>query len=168
MEALMDLNSNKGLKLLNKNGVLPDIELKSGHHIRLEKYTKDIEIEAKALYDTVTTQIIPSGMKFQKELVDSIAAASDAPGSKADFSVQKDFLIGVTMLLSNIRSASKSMKESCEKAGSIDNEQDKAEYSSKEIRSRMDAIREDIDKLETFVDDDLRSIPKSWEMLHIS
>ena len=164
----MDLNSNKAIKLLNKNGVLPNIELKSGHYIRLEKYTKDIEIEAKALYDTVTTQIIPSGMKFQKELVDSIAAASAAPGSKADFSAQKDFLIGVTMLISNIRSASKKMKESCEKAGSINDEREKAEYSGKEIKSKMDAIKVDIDKLETFVDYDLRYIPKSWEMLHIS
>ena len=32
----------------------------------------------------------------------------------------------------------------------------------------MDAIREDVDKLEALVDDELWSLPKFWEMLFIS
>jgi glutamine synthetase len=72
------------------------------------------------------------------------------------------------MLISNIRSASQKIKENCEKAGFIKDEQEKAEYYCKEIKSKMDAIREDVDKLESFVDDDLWSIPKFWGMLFIS
>ncbi len=167
-EALLALNSEKALRLFHKYGVLSNVELKSRYHIWLEKYAKDIEIEAKALYDIVTTQVIPAGIKYQRELAESIAGASAALGGKADLSVQKDFLTGVTVLISNIRSASQKMKESCEKAGSIKDEQEKAEYYSKDIKPKMDDIREDVDKLETFVDDDLWSIPKFWEMLFIS
>jgi glutamine synthetase len=167
-EALKSLNTEKALKLFEKYGVLSNVELKSRYHIWLEKYAKDIEIEAKALYDIVTTQVIPAGMKYQKDLAESITGASAALGSKADLSVQKDFLAGITTLISNIRAASQKMKESCEKIASVKDEQGKADYCCKEIKTKMDAIREDVDKLEAFVDDELWSLPKFWEMLFIS
>lgn len=167
-EALMALNKEKALNLFEKQGVLSNIELKSRYHIWLEKYIKDIEIEAKALYDMVSTQVIPAGMKYQKELAESIAGAAGALGSSVDLSVQKDFLIGLTMLISNIKAASKNLKESYENGGSVKDEQGKAEYFCKQVRTKMDALRVDVDKLEAMVDDDLWAIPKFWEMLFIS
>jgi glutamine synthetase len=166
-EALMALNNEKAIKLFDKYEVLSNVELKSRYHIWLEKYAKDIEIEAKALYDMVTTQVIPSGMKYQKDLAQSIAATFAAVGSGVDLSVQKDSLIGVTMLVSSIKSASKKLKESYEKGGTVKDEQKKADYYCEEVKTKMDAIREDVDKLEG-LDDDLWSIPKFWEMLFIS
>jgi len=167
-EALMALNKEKALNLFEKQGVLSNIELKSRYHIWLEKYIKDIEIEAKALYDMVSTQVIPAGMKYQKDLAESIAGAAGALGSSVDLSVQKDFLIGLTMLISNIKAASKNLKESYENGGSVKDEQGKAEYFCKQVRTKMDALRVDVDKLEAMVDDDLWAIPKFWEMLFIS
>lgn len=167
-EALMALNKENALNLFEKQGVLSNIELKSRYHIWLEKYIKDIEIEAKALYDMVSTQVIPAGMKYQKELAESIAGAAGALGSSVDLSVQKDFLIGLTMLISNIKAASKNLKESYENGGSVKDEQGKAEYFCKQVRTKMDALRVDVDKLEAMVDDDLWAIPKFWEMLFIS
>ena len=167
-EALMALNKEKALNLFEKQGVLSNIELKSRYHIWLEKYIKDIEIEAKALYDMVSTQVIPAGMKYQKDLAESIAGAAGALGSSVDLSVQKDFLIGLTMLISNIKSASKNLKESYENGSSGKDEQGKAEYFCKQVRTKMDALRVDVDKLEAMVDDDLWAIPKFWEMLFIS
>ncbi len=167
-EALMALNKEKAYTIFNKFGVLSNVELKSRYHIRLEKYAKDIDIEAKALFDMVTTQVIPSGMKYQKELAESIAGASNALGSGVDLSVQKDFLLNITMLISSIKSALLKLKVSCEKGGSIKGEQAKSDYYCKEVKTKMDAIREDVDKLETLVDDDLWPIPKFWEMLFIS
>ncbi|MBN2403312.1 MAG: glutamine synthetase III [Spirochaetes bacterium] len=167
-EALMALNKEKAYTIFNKFGVLSNVELKSRYHIRLEKYAKDIDIEAKALFDMVTTQVIPSGMKYQKELAESIAGASNALGSGVDLSVQKDFLMNITMLISSIKSELIKLKVSCEKGGSIKGEQAKSDYYCKEVKTKMDAIREDVDKLETLVDDDLWPIPKFWEMLFIS
>jgi glutamine synthetase len=167
-EALMTLNSEKARMLFSRYGVLSKVELDSRYHIWLEKYTKEIEIELKTLYDVVTTQVIPAGIKYQKELADSINSVSIAIGNKADLSAEKELLISVTMLLNNIMSGSQKLKEVSEKASFIRKEQEKAEFYSKEIKTEMDSIREDVDKLETLVDDDLWPIPKFWEMLFIS
>jgi glutamine synthetase len=167
-EALKALNTEKAKTLFSKYGVLSEVELKSRYHIWLEKYTKDIEIEAKALYDMVTTQVMPSGMKYQKELAESIEAASSVVGNGADLSVQKDFLINVIMLISNINSGLRNLKESYEKGGAIKDEQKKADYYCQEVKTIMNSIRENVDKLESFVDDELWSLPKFWEMLFIS
>ncbi|MFH0974369.1 MAG: glutamine synthetase III [Spirochaetota bacterium] len=167
-EALMALNKEKAMNLFDKYGVLSKVELKSRYHIWLEKYSKEIEIEAKALYDMVITQVIPSGLKYQKELAESIASTSNAVGSGADLSVQKDFLIGIVMLISSIKSAASKLKVSYEKGGSIKDEQEKADYYCREVKAKMDAIREDVDKLESMVDDESWALPKFWEMLFIS
>ena len=167
-DALMSLSKEKAINLFAKYGVLSKVELKSRYHIWLEKYVKDIEIEAKALYDMVTTQVIPSGMKYQKDLAESIAATSNALGSGADLKIQKDFLTGVAKLISNIKSGVDKLKASYESSGSIADEQKKAEFYCHDVKAKMDSIREDVDKLEAFVDDELWAMPKFWEMLFIS
>jgi glutamine synthetase len=167
-EALMALNTDKAKTLFSKYGVLTEVELKSRYHIWLEKYIKDIEIEAKALYDMVTTQVIPAGFKYQKELAKSVEAVSKVTGSNVDLSVQKDFLTSITNLVSNIKSGLNKLKESYENGISVKDEQKKADYYCQEVKSKMESIRENVDKLETLVDDELWSLPKFWEMLFIS
>ena len=66
------------------------------------------------------------------------------------------------MLVSSIKSALIKLKESYEKGGSVKDEQKKAEYFCAEVKAKMDAIREDVDKLEALVDDELWSLPKFW------
>ncbi len=167
-EALRSLNTEKARTLFSKYGVLSEVELKSRYHIWLEKYIKDIEIEAKALYDIAATQVIPAGIKYQKDLAESIDAVSRIAGSNANLSAQKDLLASVTNLVSSIKSGLNKLKESYENGSSVKDEQKKADYYCQEVKTKMDSIRENVDKLEALVDDEIWSLPKFWEMLFIS
>ena len=51
---------------------------------------------------------------------------------------------------------------------SIEEEQELADYFCNKVKVKMDKIREDIDTLETIVDDELWPLPKFWEILFIN
>ena len=75
----------------------------------IERHTKDLDIEAKALNDMITGQVLPIGMKHQKELAEIISGAKDV--SAEDISMTKDLLIGLTMILSSIKSGVNNLKD---------------------------------------------------------
>jgi glutamine synthetase len=64
--ALKALVTDKALNLFEKYKVLSKVELKSRYIIRLEKYIKDLEIEAKCLNSICLSQVIPAATSYQK------------------------------------------------------------------------------------------------------
>ncbi|HNW28871.1 MAG TPA: glutamine synthetase III, partial [Spirochaetota bacterium] len=90
-EALKSLDTEKAAKLFEKYQVLSPIELKSRYTIKLEKYIKDIEIEARALHSMVSSMVLPAAIRFQGEVATSIAKAEKVLGG-VDFTAQKNLL----------------------------------------------------------------------------
>ncbi|MBN2039398.1 MAG: glutamine synthetase III [Spirochaetes bacterium] len=166
-EALKCLSTDKAADLFEKYNVYSKVELKSRYHILLEKYAKDIDIEGKALYDILMTQIVPAGIKYQKTLANSISAAASLTGESA-LNGQKSILTEVSGLVESIITGARALNRSCADCKIIEDGQKMAEAFYKDVKLKIDAVREDVDKLEAIVDDEEWPLPKFWEMLFIS
>lgn len=167
-EALKDLKSDKALKLFNKYGVLSPVELKSRYHVRLERYIKEIDIEAATLFTMVQSQILPAAAGYQKALAQSIKNAMDVIGDGKELKPQKELLKLVSSLISDAQKQAAELKAGIEKARGIDSVEKQAAYLCDVIKECMNSVRHTVDTLELYVDNELWPIPKYWEMLFIS
>ncbi|HOS97045.1 MAG TPA: glutamine synthetase III [Deltaproteobacteria bacterium] len=167
-EALKDLKAEKALKLFEKYGVLTATELKSRYHIRLERYVKEIDIEAATLANMVQNQVIPAAVQYQGALGSSIRSAVDVLGDTKALKHQKDLLKTVSSLIGEAQKLTGELTERLAKSKSIESEEQKAAFFCDEIKGTMLAVRETVDTLEHYVDNELWPMPKYWEMLFIS
>jgi glutamine synthetase len=166
-EAFKSLETEKAMVLFEKYNVLSRVELKSRYTIKIEKYCKDIEIEAKALCNIASSQIVPAAVIFQKDLAESILRTEKAIGSDADLGAQKKLLKRVAGLINGIETSLADLKSRLEKANTH-HEQEKADYLCKEVKGVMQDIRKQVDELENYVADHQWPMPKFWEMLFVN
>ena len=62
--------------LVNKLGVITPRELNSRYQVLLEKYSKDMHIEAGILKGIINQQLIPAAIRYRKELATTVNAVS--------------------------------------------------------------------------------------------
>ena len=72
VDAIPALNTEKAVALFEKFGVFTKAELDSRVEIEYETYAKEINIEAKAMIDIATKQIIPAVIRYTTTLAESI------------------------------------------------------------------------------------------------
>ena len=165
--ALRALITDKALDLFEKYEVLSKVELKSRQLIHVERYIKDLEIEAKCLNSICLTQIIPAALAYQKKLAGAINAAKEALGSKAVVSAQTELLKKIMDLIKHIYATNNDVMAKVEAAEAVHDEQKKAEMLAAKVKPMMDELRAYVDELEGLVDDETWPLPKFWEMLFI-
>jgi len=165
--ALRALVTDKALDLFEKYEVLSRVELKSRQLIHVERYIKDLEIEAKCLNNICMTQIIPAAVSYQEKLAKAIHAAKEAIGSGAVVSSQTELLKKILDLIHTIYVTNKDILARVEAAEAVHDEQKKAETLAARVKPKMDELRESVDALENLVDDERWPLPKFWEMLFI-
>ena len=153
-EALKALDTDKAKKMFETYKVLSPVELKSRYTIRLEKYIKDIDIEAKCLIAMVSSQVIPAAVKYQLELATTIGKTEKILGG-ADLSGQKDSLKQITGLINGSHAALAALKAKLDKKGSIEDHHKLADYVCTEVKPAMAAVRKQVDELEALVADEL-------------
>ena len=166
--ALKALITKKALEMFDKYRVLSNVELKSRYLIHLERYIKDLEIEAKCLDNICLSQVIPAATAYQKGLVNAIVGTREALGKEADLSAQQDLLKRVTELVNKIYGTNKDIMAKIAAASSVHDEQKKAEMLCSKVKPKMNELRDYVDELEGLVDDELWPLPKFWEMLFIN
>src|SRR5436190_11098467 len=66
------------IDLLTKYKVYTAKELESRYNILSEKYVKEIAIEAQTMINLAKTMILPAGLRYQKDVADSVGAAKAA------------------------------------------------------------------------------------------
>ncbi len=166
-EATKALNSEKNIKLFEKYAVLSPVELKSRYTIRLEKYCKDIEIEARTLDTLALGQVIPAAVDYQDRLASSIAGTEKVLGSAVDLARQKEMLKRVSELINGTCASLDALKAKLARRNGFSSHQEEAEYFCDEIRPSMVEVRAQVDELELYIADDQWPMPKFWEMLFV-
>lgn len=131
--------------------------------IRLERYTKFLEIEAQTLCMMVRQSVIPSGQAAQVRMGDAIRA-SDLAGTGAAKSqrwllgevvkLTEQCFDGVNRVLTEVKAAAETSKL-----------QESAQRFSQKVLPAMKDLRQSCDRLETMVPDEVWSLPKYREML---
>ncbi|EFA84524.1 glutamate-ammonia ligase [Heterostelium album PN500] len=169
-EALATLNSEKNIKLFESFNILSPIELQSRQHILYEIYVKSITIEAKSMYDMVSTLVLPAAFKHQKNVADSLNAImpfvqgqKNLPQPTAQIAVLTDLVTAINSLSDlNVKllAAVKATKSAA-------NEKDHAFMLSTSVIPAMREVRRVSDHLETIIDDTIWPLPKYSEILFL-
>lgn len=162
VSALSVLTSKKNVQLFEKFKVLSKVESESRAHIYLEKYVKQLLIEAETAALMVRTLILPAAIRFQTELAEAVAATAAAD---VDPGETREQLEEYVELVDSLRKAlARLEKESGHEGGDVHKH---AEQVRDKVRPAMSDLREVVDALEQEIPADLWPLPTYREMLHV-
>ena len=163
VDAIPALNTEKAVTLFERFKVFTRAELDSRVEIEYETYAKAINIEARAMIDIATKQIIPAVIKYTTVLAQSISAVKTA--CDADVSVQTEILTEVSDLLADAKLALSKLQDVTEKAAAMEEGRDQAVYYRDDVKNAMDELRAPIDKLEMLVDKAMWPMPSYGDLM---
>ena len=164
VEAIPALTTEKSVSLFERFGVFTRAELLSRAEIEYEQYAKEINIEARAMINIVSKQIIPAVIKFTTELADSICAVNNT-GCGADVSTQTDLLREVSDLLALTKKEQAKLQEDVAKGIAMTEYRERALYYHDVVSRSMEQLRASVDRMEFLVDKDVWPMPSYGDML---
>ncbi len=168
-EAFKAIISKKTKKLYITNHVMTEREIDSRYEIKIEEYIKKIQIESKVLGDLAMNHIIPTAIKYQTSLINSVKSLYDIFGDDADIKEsaegRKATIKQISRHITNIRTKVQAMVDARIEAGKSATYAEKIEFYEDTVKPFLDDIRAHIDELELIVDDEIWPLPKYRELL---
>lgn len=156
------------IDLFERNNILNEREMHARHEIRLENYTKKIQIESRVMGDLVLNHIIPVALNYQTGLIQNVKGLKDIYGDK-DFKkhakIQLEIIEEISNHISIIKETVDEMVEDRKKANNLSDGRKMAIAYCEKVRPHFDSIRYHVDKLELLVDDASWPLPKYRELL---
>jgi glutamine synthetase len=168
-EGLKAYISKDTIEMLEELDILSARELEARYEIRLETYTKKIQIEARVLGDLAINHIVPTVIKYQNRLIENVKGLKDIlPASEFGdaASHQLSAIKRISKHKALIQEMVEEMIEERKRVNVIEDVRVKAEAYNKDVKPYLNRIRYHIDKLELIVDDDLWPLPKYRELLY--
>ena len=162
-EALDQLLTRSSRALLTKLGIFTKAELESRFHVRLERYIKDMLIEAHTLTEILDTHVLPAAFSYSGELATSAAHAASA-GITSVPQVAAANEVGT--MIEALVSARNALVDLLTKAEHLHDDAPKqAKLLTSGVADAMAAARACSDALELKISDELWPLPKYREML---
>ncbi|KAJ3056605.1 hypothetical protein HK097_005768 [Rhizophlyctis rosea] len=161
--AFKQLLEEHNAQLLQSLGIMSAEEVHSRYHILMEKYAKDLLIEANTLKNMVSQGVLPAAFTYRKDLADFLATQK-ALG--LDFENSPE--IGVYTKLTAV---AKELQASSDKLNSLISQLEKlegdeaAELAGTELTVAMEDTRSKVDTLESYISDKAWPYPKYTELL---
>ena len=143
--------------------VFTKAELESRVEIKYEAYAKAINIEARAMIDITSKQMIPATIKYAKALADTINAIKAA--SNVGTSVESELLRETTELLQEMKVALDKLVRVENIAVAMPAGEAQAHYYHDKVAVAMDNLRAPVDKLEMLVDKDMWPMPSYGDLI---
>jgi glutamine synthetase len=160
-EAIPAAETKANDDVLAKYHVLSNREFHSRNEIYLEKYVKDVMIEARLAFEIAKTMIFPAAVEYQNRLALASRALQEM-GKKHCTTVLDE----LCRLVADLQIRNEDLRKAIahEAKGGV---ADHARYCREKIVPAMAAVREVADQLENIVADDLWPLPTYQEMLFI-
>ena len=155
-EAFKAFINEDSIKMFEKYNVYKREELFSRYKIKLEKYIKNIDIEAKVMIEIVSLDIVPQLLKYANFLRDTI--------SKIDgLKYEKDKLNNLVKLINSLNmNVDKLQVELNQKYDLID---EIAYHCSTKVKTQMEELRKNVDMLEEIVPKEYWPMPTYIDIL---
>ena len=162
VEAFGVLRAKKNVDLFKKYGVLSKAEHDSRTHIMIEKYTKQLAIEAETMVSIARGQILPAALRHQQRMAETVAATKAAGVECADTTAA---LRSFVDLVTKLRNATAAVEQA---AAHHDADPIKhAAQISRELKPVMTDLRSIVDTLENLVAADLWPLPTYRDLLFL-
>ncbi|MFI3171546.1 MAG: glutamine synthetase III [Eubacteriales bacterium] len=162
VESISALTTDKAVAMFERFKVFTKVELESRAEIQYEAYSKAINIEARAMIDVASKQIIPAVIRYTKTLAETAAVVKEL-GVAAD--VQIELLTEVSALLAESKKVLVKLIEVSDVASNMDEGKAQAEYYRESVVVAMEALRVPVDQLEMIVDKEMWPMPSYGDLL---
>ena len=162
VDALETLLSNKTITMFKKHKILSKKEIHARYEIYIEKYAKQINIEALTALDMAKSQYIPAVMEFVANLAEDISTLRSISASSK---VQEKFLKTASSLLESAHEKVSALEKTLKKAQGIGDVSKQAKAYRDNVFTAMANLREDIDILETIIPRELWPVPTYADLL---
>ncbi|OGR90113.1 MAG: glutamine synthetase [Elusimicrobia bacterium RIFCSPHIGHO2_02_FULL_57_9] len=166
-EALEGFVLKDSLKMFERLGVLSEVESHSRYYIKLEKYAKDIDIEAKLMAEMVYNQFIPAAVEYQNQLIKSIRGLKELLPNDGSLRAQTELLKEVSGHVEAAQRGVDVLRKALDAAEKTDDAKEKAMAYCHKVKPSFDPIRQAVDALEGLVPDNTWPMPKYREMLFL-
>jgi glutamine synthetase len=160
-EAFLRILRKENRDMLKDMGVFSDAELNSRYHILVEKYAKDVTIEAQTMITMVIQQVLPAAFEYRRNLAE---AASFMKTVGVEASAEVDLLNELSPIVSTLQKDITALKYLMVDLINVEDVVVLANRCCEEVLPKMEAIRELADKLERNVADKLWPLPKYTEL----
>lgn len=162
-EALAQLMTRQSRDLLNGLGIFTRQELDSRFHVRLERYVKDMLIEAHTLREMVDTMVLPAGYAYAGSL-----ARAAAEGKAAGIVATPQIAAGneLAKRITAVQKQRAALDAAIAKGESMHTTLEvQAKFLTSTCAEAMHALRDACDGLELAIGDQAWPLPKYREML---
>lgn len=167
-EALKAEINPKFISLYEELGIYSKREFEARNEIKLEKYSTEVDIEARVLADIARNHIIPAALNYQNRLIENVKGLKEIFGDKEFKALASEQLNLITQISENISiikiNVDKLLAEK-KTAKAIANHQKQAEAYCNKVKPFFEVIRSASDTLEMMVDDELWPMTKYRELL---
>lgn len=158
-EAFKAFIAEDSIKMFEEFNVYGKEELNSRYSIKLGKYAKNVETEAKVMIEMTKQDILPQVLKYANFLGESIDKVKS-------LSFLEEELDTVTKLLKDLNTKTKELQEEVEKLNSITDVAEKAKYCSDDMKNKMQELREVADTLEGILPREYWPMPTYSDLLN--
>jgi glutamine synthetase len=162
VDALPIVQAPEKVEMFERTGVLSKDETTSRTSIFLERWIKQLTIEAETMLSMARTIVIPAALRYQREVGEAVAACE---GAGVDPGEERGLLEEIVELTNRLRTATRELDEA---VGHHDEDHvAHARFIKDNVVARMERVRETADELERIVADSLWPLPTYREMLSI-
>ena len=170
------------VKMFESTKVMNRKELEARNEVKWEMYVKTVQIEARVLGDLAMNHIIPVATHYQSKLIKNVQGMKDIFSMEGQSSHTGDSPLEKATKLSarnmklieeiaerteRIEQLVEELTEARRVANRIENIHERAIQYHDTVCPKMEAIRQETDKLELIVEDGLWTLPKYRELLFI-
>ncbi|MDX2192707.1 MAG: glutamine synthetase III [Gemmatimonadales bacterium] len=152
--------AKKNIDLFRKYEVLSKAEVESRYHIAVEKWVKQLTIEAETMVGIARTKVLPAALRHQALVADAVAAGESLGIESPDGLRELQQFAG---LVSRLRTAIAVLDEASSHEGADPLKH--AKHIRDAVRPAMAELRSVVDTLELHVAADLWPLPTYREML---
>ncbi|RUA14246.1 MAG: glutamine synthetase type III, partial [Flavobacteriia bacterium] len=166
-EALQVITSKESLELFKEMGVMSEVELKAHQEVELGAYIFHIQIEGRVLGEMVYNHIIPAAIRYQNILLKNVSGLKEVYGAahKKVAESQLNILEQVGEHIVQIKKLTDEMIDARKRANGMAMSNKKAQAYCNNVKPYFEKIREQSDKLEKLIADDLWPFTKYRELL---
>jgi len=168
--ALKSLVKKEAIRLFEDHQVLSEREVLARNEIKLENYTRKVQIESRVMGDLAINHIVPIAIRYQNQLIENVKGLKEVLDAKTYTALSKnqlDTIREISEHISVIRNQVHKMTDARKVANNMDNIEKQAHAYREKVLSFFDEIRYHVDKLELLVDNEMWPLPKYRELLFV-
>ncbi|MDR2672382.1 MAG: glutamine synthetase III [Coriobacteriales bacterium] len=157
-EALPQYIAAESIELFENFGVLNRIEVQSRYEVKLEHYSKKINIEGLVTARMARARFIPAIVEFSATVASSIATKLSI-SEDMDVSAEEDLLAKLNSGLVTITKGVEALQKAIEVAAALEDSLENARAYRTKVIPAMNAVRAAVDEMEIIVGHDYWPVP---------